>query len=143
MKKISFLLKHYKTIFALSSITMVAVCCKSTQSVPAAKPAPINFAAVPWGAPAKISLVPVESDVSIARVHWPGTTRDELNEGYSIFNDKCTDCHETKNPQDFTVDEWNVLMHQMGRKAKLDSNQYKLVIHYILTKREAVLGPGK
>jgi len=88
-------------------------------------------------------LAPVEADVAIARAHWPGTTFDRLNQGYYIYDDKCTDCHEAKMPQDFTVNEWNVIMHKMGHKAKLDSNQYKEVFHYILTKREAIIGTGK
>jgi hypothetical protein len=46
-------------------------------------------------------------------------------------------------PQDFEEDDWNAIMHKMGRKAKLDSNQYNQVLHYILTKREEVLGAGK
>jgi hypothetical protein len=149
MKSTSFILKYYKTFFLLSSISIVAVCCNSTKpvaaakSTPAAQPAPTNFAATPWGAPVSTSLEPVESDVAIAQAHWPGTTLNDLTRGYAIFDDKCTDCHSLEKPQNFSVDEWNVLMRKMGRKAKLDSNEYKLVFHYILTKREAILGSGK
>jgi hypothetical protein len=136
MKNRPFFLKHYKLIFVLGSTAVAVVCCKTTQPVPAPKPAATT--------PVTISpLAPVKSDVSIAKAYWPGTTLDDLNQGYSIFDDKCTDCHRTKKPQDFSVFAWNTIMHKMGRKAKLDSNQYNLVLHYILTKREAILGSGK
>ena len=118
---------------------MVAVCCKTTQPVPAAKTVPPASPNISVKSP----LAPIKSDVAIARAHWQGVTLDNLNEGYSIYDDKCTDCHRNKRPQDFTEYEWNVIMHKMGRKAKLDSNQYNLVLHYILTKREAILGSGK
>jgi hypothetical protein len=135
MKRTHFFIKNYKTIFLIGCIAIVAECCKSTQSASSAKSTTTT---------AKIDpLVPVESDLAIAKLHWPGTTLDELNQGYSIYADKCTDCHDTKEPQDFTVYEWNAIMPKMGRKAHLDSIQYKAVLHYILTKREAILGPAK
>ncbi|HTB32278.1 MAG TPA: hypothetical protein VK808_09655 [Bacteroidia bacterium] len=140
MKKRPFFLKHYKVIFLLGTISMLAVCCKTTRPVAVVK-SPTTIA-TPSSTSVISSLAPAGSDVAIAAAHWPGTTLDNLNQGYSIFDDKCTDCHRTKRPQDFTADEWKVIMHKMGRKAKLDSNQYNLVLHYILTKREAILGAG-
>ena len=138
MRIASFFLKNYKTIFLLSSVAIIAVCCKSTQPAATTKPATTQNVSPP-----KSPLVPIESDVAIASAHWQGTTLDNLTRGYSIFDDKCTDCHGIKKPQDFTQDEWNNIMPKMGRKAKLDTTQYKLVFRYILTKREALLGPGK
>ena len=131
MRIISFLFKSYKTAFLLISIAIVVVCCKSTQTVSQKTP------------PAKSPLEPIESDVAIANAHWQGTTLDNLTQGYSIYSDKCSDCHGTKKPDSYTVDEWNSILPKMGRKAKLDSTQYKLVFRYILTRREALLGPGK
>jgi hypothetical protein len=138
MRITSFFLKNYQTLFTLGAISIIIVCCKSTQ--PATTKTTSSTQAV---SPPKSPLVPVESEVAIAQAHWQGTTLDNLNQGYSIFDDKCTDCHGLKKPQDFTTDEWNSIMPKMGRKAKLDSTQYALVFHYILTKREAILGPGK
>jgi hypothetical protein len=133
----SFFFKNYKTLFLLSAIAIIVVCCKSTQ------PATNKTSNTQMVSTPKSLLVPTESDVAIAKAHWQGTTLDNLTQGYSIFDDKCTDCHGVKKPQDFTTDEWNSIMPKMGRKAKLDSTQYALVFHYILTKREAILGPGK
>ncbi|HXB11321.1 MAG TPA: hypothetical protein VNZ45_05000 [Bacteroidia bacterium] len=137
MRIVSFFLKNYRTVFLLTAITIVIVCCKSTQ------PATTKQVASQNTSPPKSPLMPTESDVAIAGTHWQGTTIDNLNQGYSIFDDKCTDCHGVKKPQDFTVEEWNSIMPKMGRKAKLDSTQYNMVFRYILTKREALLGPGR
>ena len=127
MNNRSILLKNYKKALLLGVIAIVAVCCKSSQSTTSSKS----------------SLDPAQPDVAIASAHWPGTTLDNLKQGYSIYNDKCTECHGTKKPQDFSVDDWNSIMPKMGRNAKLDSVQYAMVFHYILAKREVILGPGK
>lgn len=69
---------------------------------------------------------------------------EQLNKGYAIYTDKCTDCHGLKKPQKFSIDDWNTeYMPKMGRKAKLDSAEYVLVLHYILTKREEITTPKK
>lgn len=133
MKHLDPFFKQYKTIFVVGSIAIVAVCCKTTHPVSSAT----TTSAI------TSPLDPVKSDLAIAQTHWPGTTLNNLEQGYSIFEDKCTHCHRAKRPQDFALNEWNVIMRKMGRKAKLDSDQYRLVFHYILTKREAILGTSK
>jgi cytochrome c5 len=137
MKHTSLFLRNYKAILLIGSIAVFAVCCKSTKSTSTDKvTASTNKVKVD-------PLAPIFSDVAIAQAHWAGTTMDYLNQGYSIFNYKCTTCHEVKMPQDFSVEDWNSIMPKMGRKARLDSTEYNEVFHYILTKREAILGPGK
>jgi len=101
-------------------MSFVLICCKGTQY-----------------------LIPTDTDVAIAQTHYPGTTIVQLNRGYDVFSDKCTDCHGLKKPQKYTEDEWMTIMHKMGRKAKLDSNEYNLVLNYILIKRETILTPKK
>lgn len=152
MKKAPFVFKRYKAVFLLGSIVVFAVCCNSTKPVAANKPAATNSTPKASNGSAGISyttnasessLEPAQSDLAIAKTHWPDVTMAGLNVGYSIYNDKCTDCHDAKLPQDFSLQEWNAIMPKMGRKAKLDSAQYTLVFHYILTRREAIVGVGK
>lgn len=138
MNKAPFFIQYYKTILLLSSIAIFAVCCKSTHTVTS-----VATTTTTSNSSTADPLAPVEADLAIAKAHWPATTLDNLKQGYAIYDDKCTDCHDTKRPQDFTVDEWYSIMPKMGRKAHLDSIQYKMVFHYILTKREAILGSGK
>jgi hypothetical protein len=132
MKKSFFFFKHYKIICLFAAIAIVVTCCNTTKPVSSAA----NSATI-------LPSAPVKSDVAIARAYWPRITLNNLKQGYIIFGDKCTQCHAAKQPQGFSVFAWNGIMHKMGRKAKLDSNQYNLVLHYILTKRESILGAGK
>ncbi len=122
---------------------MVAVCCKTTHPVATAKSSATSSLTPTPYSPAESYLTPVPSDLGIAQKYWPATTLDNLQQGYSIYEDKCTDCHEMKMPQDFTLEAWTAIMHKMARKAKLDSNQYQLVFQYTLTRREAILSSGK
>ena len=118
------MIPYKRIIVFLTLLTFTLVCCKNS--------APATKSAAP-------SLVPDGNDLAIARNHWPGTTLDNLSDGYKIYSDKCVDCHDAKLPQDFSIDEWNTIMPKMGRKAHLDSLQYKSVYHYILARRESIL----
>lgn len=120
MKKILPFLNRYRATILVSALSLTFVCCS------------------------KKYLIPIQADVAIAQKQWPGTTLEQLNKGYAIYADKCTDCHGKKKPQKFSVDDWNNnYMPKMGRKAKLDSAEYMLVLHYILTKREELTAPKK
>lgn len=120
MNRIISSLKKNQTKAAIFSFSIVFICCKSAQY-----------------------LAPSNADVTVAKSHWSGATLDQLNQGYSIYSDKCTECHGMKKPEDFSVEDWNKIMPSMGKKARLDSNQYNLVYHYILAKRETVLASKK
>jgi hypothetical protein len=48
-----------------------------------------------------------------------------------------------KLPQDFSINDWNDILPQMGKKAHLDSAQYASVYQYVLAKREAILAAKK
>lgn len=118
--------KRMAILFMFS--TTILICCKST--------APATKSAAP-------NLVPDGNDVAVAQAHWPGTTLDNLSNGYKLYSDKCVDCHEAKLPQDFSIDDWNSILPKMGKKAHLDSLQYKSVYQYILAKRESILSTKK
>ncbi len=120
MKKIHVFLRNHKATLLVSALSFLAVCCSTKY------------------------LIPTEVDVPIAQSHWPGTTLNELSRGYDIYADKCTDCHGLKKPQKYSVDDWNTKhMPTMGKKAKLNPEEYNLVLHYILTKREEITTPKK
>ena len=131
-KYLTHITSYYKTLWWLFSIALLIVCCKTTH------PLTKSAAIVPTS-----PLAPVKSDVAIARKKWPGTTLLNLSDGYTIYNSKCFECHDDKSIPDYSVDEWNVILRKMGRKAKLDTLQFKLVQRYILTKREALLAPRR
>jgi|SRR5581483_11147669 len=112
MKKLS----NHKAALFISAVSLIVFACGSTKN-----------------------LIPTQADVPIAQAHWAGTTMDELTKGYNIYAEKCTECHGMKKPQNFTEDEWTInYMPSMGKKAKLQPDEYQLVLHYILTKREEI-----
>jgi cytochrome c5 len=116
MKKLTSFISRFKVEILLSLISFIVVCCSNTKSA---------------------SLTPAQTDVSIAQAHWAGTTLADLNKGYSLFADKCTQCHGMKNPKDFSTDDWtNDYMPDMGKRAHLSQDDYNLILHYILAKRE-------
>ena len=111
------IIKKNKTIAVISSLTLIVLCCKSPDY-----------------------LVPGSKDVTNAQKRWgASTTLTQLKDGYDLYMDKCTHCHGLKGPLKKTEEQWTQIMHIMGRKAKLDSNQYNLVLHYIIVKRETML----
>jgi hypothetical protein len=127
----SIFFKKHKAFVLLFVVTLIVVCCKTNKPTTNAK------------TPVVVSpFVPVKTDIALAIAHWPGTTLDTLNRGYSIFESKCTECHEEKRPQDFGAHDWLNIMHQMGRKAKLTTSEDTVVLHYILTRREAIMATG-
>ena len=120
MKKICSFLERSKALLLVSALSFTFVCCS------------------------KKYLIPIQADVSVAQSHWPGTTFAKLTKGYDIYTDKCSDCHRLRNPKKYSVADWNnKYMPTMGRKAKLTPDEYYLVLHYILAKREELTAPKK
>ena len=122
MKQIIGFLKKYKTTLIICSVTFIIAQCSSTKST-TTKVDP---------------FLPQETDVTIAQTHWNGTTIDQLKQGYSIYSTSCVQCHDMKNIQDFTLNDWPGIIDGMSKKAKLSPDQKNLVSHYILARREAL-----
>lgn len=126
MKTVHYLANHKKIVLMLLCIPVILTCCKS--HAPAGKTAANEPA-----------LAPDSFSIAIARTHWTKTTFANLTGGYNLYSNKCTECHEEKLPQDFSINEWNDILPEMGKKAHLDSIQYRYVYQYILSKREEIL----
>jgi len=118
MKKLSSCIYRFKAEILLSVISFIVICCGSTKSA---------------------TLTPAQPDLAIAQAHWPGTTMEQLTQGYTLFSTKCTQCHGMKNPKDYSADDWtDNYMPDMGKRARLNQGDYDLILHYILTKREVL-----
>ena len=55
----------------------------------------------------------------------------ETDSARSLYVAKCANCHKFYNPANYTDREWMVWMAKMGKKAKLNSEQYELLSHYL------------
>jgi hypothetical protein len=127
MNTLNVFLSKFKTYLILGCIAMLIIRCGGSKSATST----VNV------------FIPVQSDVSIAQARWQATTFDQLTQGYDLYSSKCTSCHGMKKLDDFSESDWPGIMRSMGWKAKLDSTQYNLVYHYILTRRQAIVSIQK
>ena len=61
-------------------------------------------------------------------------TPNQLAGGEPIFVNNCGKCHELRQPQEFTVKEWDGILPGMVRKAKLSKADADLLNAWIITK---------
>ena len=78
-------------------------------------------------------MVPAQNDADQATKEIPGITLADLNEGKSIFEQKCRKCHSLKKPFRKTDEEIKDAMPRMAKRAKIDSRQRELVFNYLVT----------
>jgi hypothetical protein len=54
-----------------------------------------------------------------------------VEEGYNIHAQSCVDCHNLKNIDNYSREEWDKILPSMAKKAKLTSEQETLINEYI------------
>lgn len=52
-------------------------------------------------------------------------------EGRNLYVSKCTACHKTYKPELHSVDEWQKILDEMGRKAKLTIDEKTVILNYL------------
>ena len=82
-------------------------------------------------------MAPAQNDADRALKEFPHITLADLNEGKSIFEENCHKCHSLKKPFKKTDEEIADALPRMAKRAKLDSTQEELVLHYLLTMNDA------
>ncbi|MBI3502921.1 MAG: hypothetical protein HY063_14110 [Bacteroidetes bacterium] len=82
-------------------------------------------------------LVPNENDVSRAQTKWSGSDLASLQKGHSLYMNKCGSCHYLHRPNKYSEEKWKKEMPEMSNRAKLTGEEQELVLHYLLTMREA------
>lgn len=78
-----------------------------------------------------------ETILEIANKRWANTTQTELTEGKTIFENKCTACHDKKKIETRTEKNWLHEIDDMSPKAKLSADEKLKLTKYILSFREA------
>lgn len=100
----------------------------------------LTFAAAVILASCAVKLVtPTQPDVDRMQAKYPGYTLEELNQGKSMFEQHCTECHKLKNPTKFSEQEWNKIVPIMSKKVNkkhpntLDEKSQDLILKYVIT----------
>lgn len=61
-------------------------------------------------------------------LNFPNET---VSTGFALYGEKCTRCHKAKTAKDFTREEWNKILPNMAKKAKLEGDQEATIDAYI------------
>ena len=67
---------------------------------------------------------------------FAGGTERETQSAKKLYNAKCAKCHKFYDPANYNDVEWESWMKKMGKKAKLKSAQYDLLVRYLDTFRK-------
>lgn len=62
-------------------------------------------------------LSPTEADLTNIEDRFAVVSLDALNEGKSLYQEKCSVCHALKAPANYTDDQWAKLVPGMAKKA--------------------------
>lgn len=110
-------MKRYLFFIAITSAVILFTQCKTSK--PTAK-------------------TPDDARLAAAQKRWPDVTMAALNEGQSIYNNQCTNCHGAKPIPKYNEFQWNGYINAMAPKAKLTPQQTDNLRKYIYTERSLV-----
>jgi hypothetical protein len=82
------------------------------------------------GCVSPIIVVPLESDLANAPA---GATLDQLAAGRALYVRSCSGCHHLHVPSERSPTEWDLVLDEMSRKAKLPAEDADLIRLYLET----------
>ncbi|MFA7274890.1 MAG: cytochrome c [Crocinitomicaceae bacterium] len=56
---------------------------------------------------------------------------NDANQGKSIYEKKCQRCHDLKNINDYSLQQWDVILPKMSKKAMMGKKKRNKVYSYI------------
>ena len=80
---------------------------------------------------------PTPVDAERGKVSWDECSIEKLKEGHTLYINKCGSCHALKMPRSENEEGWKKIVPPMAQKAKLNEEEEALILHYLLTMREA------
>lgn len=87
-------------------------------------------------------LTPTQTDIDRVASKYPNYTLTELNQGKSLYEAKCGNCHGLKNPSSRTDVQWKEIVPRMSIKVNkktpnsLDAESQEKILKYLITMRE-------
>lgn len=93
------------------------------------------------GASKKSVSTPIATQADVDRVQtkFPGYSLVELNEGRTLFEKHCGNCHGLKRPDSQSEENWQKIVPRMAKKVNkkegnvLDSRGEDLILKYVIT----------
>jgi hypothetical protein len=85
---------------------------------------------------------PTAADEGRARIRWPGTTLATLQQGRSLFVERCAGCHSLPSPSAHSAADWPGLLGEMADKARLEGPDREAVLQYLVTMAEVAPAPA-
>ena len=85
-----------------------------------------------------VLITPSQGDVDRVSSMYPDYTLAELNEGKAAYIAKCSTCHNTKNPQSKTAEQWKSIVPNMSKRANkkgqnIDAITEASILKYLTT----------
>ena len=76
---------------------------------------------------------PTAADASRGSVHFPDLTLSELNQGRSLYLNRCGSCHALKRPAELPPEQWQVEVGEMRNKngVKLSDVEAQAIVRYL------------
>jgi hypothetical protein len=90
-----------------------------------------------------LTFKPTQADVDFATTKWGVTTHEQMEKGYSLYVGKCGGCHYLHKPNEYSEKKWMEILPEMGKEAKVDQEQYDLILRYVITKSYAMASVKK
>lgn len=110
--------------------------CNSSSKVPktSTETASSQSAPVPLLPEATNSTPSPETDPELRKAAIKSSmTAERLSEGKKIYIQRCTKCHSMKDPANYTVQQWELILVKMFVKARLSDEDDKTVIrNYVI-----------
>ena len=63
-------------------------------------------------------VTPTQTDADRVAQRMPGTTLADLQEGKTLYQSKCSQCHTLKKPSSKTESEWQQIIPIMAKRAE-------------------------
>jgi hypothetical protein len=80
------------------------------------------------GCAASRNFMPSANALPAMQKKVPGITIERANQGYMLYQNKCSGCHRLYSPSEYTISKWEKVLPEMYIKAKLVSGEEKFLI---------------
>jgi mono/diheme cytochrome c family protein len=133
-----------KKVLLVFITNLIIVAChttkKSTTPTPSPAPPPtavatpsVASAPVVLAKPANGIYEPGAEELKAIQARHSDVTLDKLKQGYVLYaQSACISCHPAQNIYNYDEFKWNMIINDMGYRAKLTTEQKDAVLKYVL-----------